>query len=326
MPSCMSFALSGGRYGKRSFASPSTTASKSFQMCRARACLTRRVVDIWGDAADLPALATQAAHTVKGLETPIFPAHLAPSERTWKVDFVRYGRAGNSGLDEQGKRALLAQLRDVLLCVGGRVSLTHPSTSLVYYEDWHDFTSLHNAPEQAAQLLEAFRPRRRLLGRVVGAGCEGVEASFALTSRPFLGTTTLPPLLSHLTAVAALAGPGRAVLDPFCGTGSVLIACAAQGADVWGSDLDAAHFPAAAEGREKRRKAAFLRRNGQAQAGDNLLDNFSFYGLLERVRSAQAKDAAAWLCAADAADSDGDCGMQFSAIATDPPYGLREKV
>ncbi|RYG59589.1 hypothetical protein EON64_20080 [archaeon] len=89
------------------------------QAAVSRTCLTRRVVEIWGDGPDLPTLAQQAAHTVRHLHTTVFPPHLSADQQTWKVDFVRYGRAGRSGLDEQGKRTLLGELTDTLEGVGG---------------------------------------------------------------------------------------------------------------------------------------------------------------------------------------------------------------
>lgn len=74
----------------------------------------------------------------------------------------------------------------------------------------------------------------RLLHRIASAGFEDRKQ----TLRPFHRSVVMPPRkarwLVNLTGVQ----PGETFLDPFCGTGSMLIEAALVGARVLGSDVD----------------------------------------------------------------------------------------
>jgi tRNA (guanine10-N2)-methyltransferase len=62
---------------------------------------------------------------------------------------------------------------------------------------------------------------------------------YHLQRRPFIGTTSMDAELSFLMANVARVGPGQVVLDPYVGTGSILVSCAVAGAtQLLGSDLD----------------------------------------------------------------------------------------
>jgi tRNA (guanine10-N2)-methyltransferase len=73
-----------------------------------------------------------------------------------------------------------------------------------------------------------YQPLRYFFGRVVAEG-PGIVNDFALSTRPFVGTTAMNALCAHLSANAAQVLPGQCVLDPFCGTGSLLVAAAYLG-------------------------------------------------------------------------------------------------
>lgn len=61
---------------------------------------------------------------------------------------------------------------------------------------------------------------------------------YSLKSRAHIGNTSMSSDISLLMASQALASPGKAVWDPFAGTGSMLLTCAEFGCVVWGSDID----------------------------------------------------------------------------------------
>ena len=63
-------------------------------------------------------------------------------------------------------------------------------------------------------------------------------AKFDLNKRPYLGPTSTCHELAFLMANQAQVGPGDLVYDPFCGSGSIALACSYFGASVLGSDLD----------------------------------------------------------------------------------------
>jgi len=81
---------------------------------------------------------------------------------------------------------------------------------------------------------------RVLVGRRLAPGGQLCPVHrYRLSARPFIGTTSMDAELAFLMANVAGIGPGQTVLDPYVGTGSILIASAVLGASqVLGSDLD----------------------------------------------------------------------------------------
>ena len=107
-------------------------------------------------------------------------------------------------------------------------------------------------------------------------------------------------------------------MDPFCGSGGVLLAAAALGARVAGSDLDwrivsdnrvALDIPASAD-RPRRRVESVRMRDNFVEAG--LPGPLALLTL-----DVGAPDAAARLLEANG-------GQPYDAVVTDPPYGRRE--
>lgn len=60
----------------------------------------------------------------------------------------------------------------------------------------------------------------------------------SLKTRKFIGNTSMDPQLSLLMANQALVKDGDIVLDPFVGSGSLLVAAAQFGGYVFGTDID----------------------------------------------------------------------------------------
>lgn len=61
---------------------------------------------------------------------------------------------------------------------------------------------------------------------------------FSLKTRKFIGNTSMDPQLSFLMANQACVKDGDIVLDPFVGSGSLLVAAAEFGGYVLGTDID----------------------------------------------------------------------------------------
>ena len=238
---------------------------EQFASLLAQRCgLVRSIVKVWGQDKDIEEVVRQTEANFNSLVVPFFNPNNTRTDNSWKVSFRRYGRSGRSGLDYDAKRVFLTKFSKVLKNLHGDVSLKNSSHELLYLEDWSTFRTWDNAiyvrqytenitnsliPNVsigvASSLLEStdaeggYIPLNCLLGRIV---CEGtnVMALYDIKKRPYIGTTTMDAVCSHLAAVAAHVGSGDLILDPFCGTGSLLIACAALGAVVVGSDIDAA--------------------------------------------------------------------------------------
>ena len=200
-----------------------------------RCSCTRSLIEVWGQGTSPEEVCASSLRTFDSTAAAIFDTS---SSLSWKVEFRRLGRVGRSGLDPAGKRAFLQVLSPVLSRLHGEVDLEAPQHTLLFLEDWLDFHSSQSASTATATATETRSQRFAVFGRIVARGPE-VQSLYDLSQRPFIGTTTMPPLPAHLCALAARVGPGMRVLDPFCGTGSMLIAAASLGAQsVVGSDVD----------------------------------------------------------------------------------------
>lgn len=141
-------------------------------------------------------------------------------------------------------------------------------------------------------------PQCIYFGREVGAGraerARDLVGKGDLKQRAYLGPTSLDNEIALLMASVAQIKPGSVVLDPFVGTGSILIACTQFGAFCFGTDID----------------IRILR----GKKGRNIYSNFTQYNLRppELIRSDNALYEGHFR------------GLPFyDAIVCDPPYGIR---
>lgn len=180
--------------------------------------------------------------------------------------------------------------------VRGPVKLQNPDVIFSAFEFYG--TDHNNLPEQ---------PQRLFFGRCIGEGQRHLITKLSLKKRLFIGNTSMDPQLSLLMANLAKLKSHHLVLDPFVGTGSNLIAAAAVGAYVMGSDIDYLMVHARTRpsrvGQKKRK------------SGESFKGNFEQYKLGHKLVDVIVGDAAA-------APWNGH--HHFDAIVTDPPYGIRE--
>ena len=152
-------------------------------------------------------------------------------------------------------------------------------------------------------------------------------------------------LSAHLCANAARIEAGQTVLDPFCGTGSLLIAAAHLGAAVVGSDIDAdclgrrridsdpsssSRSPSAAASSSssssspsssiimRSKNARFKRKSGiECQLDKSSRDNFVFYNLEHKLMDLIGVDASRWtMIGTDDDGGDGDDSNNYSDSGT----------
>jgi len=141
-----------------------------------------------------------------------------------------------------------------------------------------------------------------------------------LGDRPILGPTTLEPELAFMMANMANVSKGELVLDPFVGTGGILIPCSVMGAEVFGADMDMRVIKGYGIA-QLNRKYANEKQNWSNEKGVSQTDksqrsdiyvNFEAYGLpkpnILRVDITQPAYRRS---------------LKFDAIVTDPPYGIR---
>lgn len=143
-------------------------------------------------------------------------------------------------------------------------------------------------------------------------------AQQSLKQRRVLGPTTLESALAHTMCNIALVRNGSLVYDPFCGTGSVLIAASSLGAMCLGSDIDARVLRGASVSRLNP-YATGNTVNGTFSADDNdtsVFANFRHYRL--------PRPEILVSCAHSSPISSMSSSRKlFDAIVTDVPYGCR---
>ena len=146
-------------------------------------------------------------------------------------------------------------------------------------------------------------------GRLIGEGQRDLITKFSLKTRLFIGNTSMDPQLSFLMSNVACIKPGDLMLDPFCGTGSLMLTCAQFGALVMGSDID--FLMVHARTRPSRVNEKKRRKN------ESILGNFKEHGLQNRYVGVLVADNFR-------PPYKSNLKPVFQAIVCDPPYGIRE--
>jgi tRNA G10 N-methylase Trm11 len=189
---------------------------KVAQQIAARSCIIRSIIEVWGDSVDLHEL----VNTTTTSYMNEFKIHFKtiPSEKnTWRINFRHYGKSGYSGMSYREKVEFLKNFNEVFTDINGQVDLSTPNTKLVYMEDWFDYQNSTNVfyqqtleanseedIEKAKEVLKSYVPRRRLFGRLVAKGPK-IASTYDVRTRPYIGTTTMDALVSHITANAGKA-------------------------------------------------------------------------------------------------------------------------
>jgi tRNA G10 N-methylase Trm11 len=159
----------------------------------------------------------------------LLASHCRKAESKVTVDFYSRNRA--IGREEQ-----LQKIHGVLgrLGVKGQVSLKEASIryQLLELHDWHHDHHLRPSSETMRHVFFGIElcSNHQLTAKF--------NYHFELRRRIYLGPTSTDNDLAFLMCNQALLAPGSLVLDPFVGTGGLLIPPASRGAITFGSDLD----------------------------------------------------------------------------------------
>ena len=206
------------------------------EICK-RCATIRRIIKVWGDGKDVATL----CEDLKSRQS--YYSDEFSRAKSWGVKFERHGRIGRSGMTYSEKRELLSKIIPSLSSTYGEVKINNPELELLYLEDWSTFqtertamlaqnnietSSNNNNQELITNFENLYQPLRCMFGHIIAEG-PSIFHDFALNTRPFVGTTSMNPVCSHLSANAALVTSDQLVLDPFCGTGSLLVGAAYLG-------------------------------------------------------------------------------------------------
>eukprot|EP00943_MAST-04B_sp_MAST-4B-sp1_P004796 g4796.t1 len=150
---------------------------------------------------------------------------LTDKNASWKINVGAFGKKLNLKSQEE-KRRILA-----FIPFEGPVKLSRPDFTFWFIEEYTQKGVPSGVKDTRLPINKYF-----LLEIANGRGDLAVK--YTLKKRKFLGPTSMNAELAFIMANNALARQGSFVLDPFVGTGSILIAAQAFGAHCIGTDID----------------------------------------------------------------------------------------
>uniref|UniRef100_T1I037 tRNA (guanine(10)-N(2))-methyltransferase TRMT11 n=2 Tax=Rhodnius prolixus TaxID=13249 RepID=T1I037_RHOPR len=251
-----------------------------------RSVLLRYAIDLWAVSSTKDKLDSYLRLLPKDIISP----YTRP-DTSFKIKVEIFGNS-------QTQREKVEKIESFsYLPLSGPVKLKNPDVSFQYIE----FFALE-------QKQFPLKPEKYFFGRLVAEGQRDLISKLSLKKRKFIGNTTMDPQLSLIMANQGQIKEGDIVLDPFVGTGSLLIAAAQFGGYVLGADID--YLMVHGKSRPTRKQNRHKPRNDESIA-----NNMEQYGL---------KDKYLDIVVADSSLPYWRPGMIFDVIVTDPPYGIRE--
>ena len=233
---------------------------------------------------------------------------------SWSMQVKMLGRSDR--LHPRERRERVESFRDVLGVLAQRkVVLNNPDHELVLLEDCRSLESDLNAgqpqpPHHVYLLLKASSSN--------SLDVREIAEQSDVKKRAFISTTTMPSDRALLMSNLGLAQQGMSVLDPFCGSGGLLLSSALLGATVVGADVDAEllsfcdsplPFP---NSPHRPNRGVELVSYGDSFAELRLNQPMLLPGL-----DIQSDDFVNQVLEVNH-------GWRYDAIVTDPPYGIRE--
>ncbi|GLC40262.1 hypothetical protein PLESTB_001633100 [Pleodorina starrii] len=246
-----------------------------------RMILTKMMVEVWGEGETWEELRAAIEAYPEALKAP----WLAP-EHTFRVVVESFG----SSLTMEAQIDLIEKLEFVNF--KGIVRLRDPQVR---------FALLRCDCGDHGSLIDAKVPPRWYFGRLVASSDRGVIDTYTLKRRLYLGPTSMDTEMAFVMCNQAGVRRGSLMLDPYAGTGSILVSAAHFGAKVMGYDID----------------IKVIREGKVGKAGERLTisSNFQQYGLPAPVGLVRLDMHRNPLRP--------DLTEMFHAIIGDPPYGVR---
>ena len=233
---------------------------------------------------------------------------------TWSMQIKHLGKIRR--LHPTERRQNIEMFRSVLGVLTQRiVDLENPDTELVLLKDCRSLEDLD--PSTDRQEVHYHWLLKRIKSTIYPSAKTLVERS-DVKKRAFISTTTMPADRALLMANLAGVQKGNVVLDPFCGSGGLLLASALLGATVVGGDVDEALL-----GHENQPLASPASSGRPNRGVEKVSYADSFVELQQPVPTILSganilSESVAWTYLA------ANEQHRYDAIITDPPYGIRE--
>ena len=209
------------------------------------------------------------------------------NDGTFRISIDSYGRK----ISKEDRLSYINRLIPSLR-ITSKVDLHNPSNELMLL--------VRRIPEQESTI----KTERFYFGTKLCDGNFTFPDKFNLKQRKFINKTSMESSVALLACNQGLCNKGKIMFDPFCGSGSLLIAGASMGAHVLGSDFD----------------IKSMTQQGHKQKEDvSIPANFAQYGLTEKFIGLIRMDFMSEHLRYDTMP-------KLDCIVTDPPYGIREKI
>lgn len=253
---------------------------------------SKAIYELWGVGTD---------YTTLHADITARSQHLWPSYRSRSFKFTIDGYLGKRNMTQQ------SELIDSFSYLGftGGIEMKNPYATFTIFEDWEAPDPLY--PTLAAETGEPRHPHQLYFGRLTGESSRDLIYKHDLKQRPYISTTSMDAELALLTATLALAGPGKLFLDPFVGTGGLVVAAAELEAMTLGSDIDGRSFRGKGRGLEQ-----------------GIGANFAKYGLEDLFGDCFISDLTNTPLRTVSPNTNCSAGRWLDGIICDPPYGVRE--
>ncbi|KAK6959759.1 tRNA (guanine(10)-N2)-methyltransferase [Biomphalaria glabrata] len=251
-----------------------------------RTVLSKRLYELWADGPTL----TDVCQKLKELPRE----HTEPYTRE-DSSFCIVVDSFNKKISSAEKIKRIEYLTEYNTMFRGRINLKSPDNAFHLLEYYHHDSKSAETPEKV------------YLGRWISDGQRGIVKDYHLQNRCFIANTSMDACLSLIMANMAQVKENDLVLDPFVGSGSLLVASAHFGAYVMGTDIDYMLLHAKARPSRANQKARSVE--------ESVYNNLKQYGLETKYLD---------ILVADASQDMWREACKFDAIITDPPYGIRE--
>ncbi|CAB9526631.1 guanine(10)-N2-methyltransferase homolog [Seminavis robusta] len=285
-----------------------SSSTKTIASFLSRCVLVRRVIELWGKpGTTIPEMAENTQQWIKdktSLGATIYHEICHPPTQSWKLTIQTLG-AKYTRQEHDDMRANFA-----FLDFPGKVQMKQPDHEFILIREMEldtqgnplyprhgQLQQEHDKSQHQTTIIPQHDQRLPLacyFGRVLWARDKNSMERYDLKNRVYLGPTSMDAELSFVMANLGQVQEDSVVLDPFVGTGSILVSCAIRGAYCVGTDIDIRVL----RGKE-----------------ENIYSNFQQFQLPrpELIRSDNAiyhrhfRTSEPWV----------------DTIVTDPPYGIR---
>lgn len=255
------------------------------KLLASRSVSLRNCLELWAHAKTIPDLHNKLKNYPINSLKPYFQPN-----KSFKIEVETFCRH----FTQKEKVNKLETFDYLPLC--GPVNLNNPDITLQYIEYYG--TRANDPPEL---------PYDVFFGRWVSSGLRQLIKKLSLKTRKFIGNTSMDAQLSLLMANQAKIKVGDIVLDPFVGSGSLLVAAAQFGGYVLGTDIDYLML-------HGRTRPSRIKQKVREQ-DESIRANMQQYNLGHRYLDVLVNDFSVPFWKDE---------FKFDAIITDPPYGIRE--